>query len=124
VSIFDYNSIPLSPTQKTQLQLLCLFLNTTMYIRWKTRETKQGTTAYCYLCSGERVAGKVKSSTLGYLGSIAAKASASQRAVFWETVATKLLTLELEREDRVRIEALIAQRVQRGKNPHGDADAV
>jgi hypothetical protein len=94
-----------------------------VYIRWKTRETKQGTTVYCYLCSGERVAGKVKSSTLGYLGSIAAKPSASQRAVFWETVAAKLLALELSREDRVRIEALIAQRVQRGKNPHGDADA-
>jgi hypothetical protein len=94
-----------------------------MYIRWKTRENQQGKTAYCYLCSGQRVAGKVKSSTLGYLGSIAVKPEASQRAVFWETVAAKLLALELSREDRVRIEALIAQRVQRGKNPHGDADA-
>jgi hypothetical protein len=62
----------------------------------------------------ERVVGKVKSSTLAYLGSIAAKPSASRRAVFWETVTTKLLALELNREDRVRIEALIAQRVQRG----------
>src|SRR5689334_17244672 len=118
VSIFRHNSVHFWETRKILVELLCLLLDTTMYIRWKTRENQQGKTTYCYLCSGRRVAGKVKSSTLGYLGSIAANPSASQRAVFWETVATKLLALELKREDRVRIEAIIAQRVQRGKNPH------
>jgi len=88
---FGHNSIHSSPTRKAPLKLLCLLLDTTMYIRWKTRENQQGTTAYCYLCSGERVAGKVKSSTLAYLGSIAAKPEASQRAVFWETVISLAL---------------------------------
>ena len=54
-----------------------------MFIRWQQRGNKK--VLYAYVCSGERIEGKVKSRTLGYLGSIAIDAieRKSAREEFW-----------------------------------------
>ncbi len=94
-----------------------------MYPAWRKREGKKGTTLYCHLCSSERVEGKVKTHTLAYLGSVSEKAIKPERELFWMQVKANLDKLQLPQDKRVKIEAAVAQKVPRGRNPHGDSDA-
>ncbi|WP_191055897.1 hypothetical protein [Planktothrix sp. FACHB-1355] len=73
---------------------------------------------YAYVCSGERIDGKVKSRTLAYLGSIAPDAieRASARAEFWYQVTSNLEKLaqssQLKEEELAKLTTAIAQKVE------------
>jgi hypothetical protein len=94
-----------------------------MYPNWKQRIGKQGISWYCHLCSSQRVKGKVVTKTVGYLGSISENPTKPERELFWAQVLANLKRYELSVAERGKIEAKIAHKVPRGKNPHGDSDA-
>ena len=94
-----------------------------MYPNWKKRIGKQGTSWYCHLCFSQRVEGKVATKTIAYLGSISENPTKPERELFWAQVQTKLEQYNLSIAERAKLEAKIAQKVPRGKNPHGDSDA-
>ena len=94
-----------------------------MYPAWRKREGKKGIVLYCHLCNSQRVSGKVTTSTLGYLGSIALEPSQPERELFWMRVKAALDRQNLSVAQRAKIEAAIAIQVPRGKNPHGDSDS-
>lgn len=96
-----------------------------MFIRWIERKNLKGTFQFCYLCQTQRVEGKSKpeNRTLAAIGSIAPKPSKPEREVFWMQVKTSLDRVELSKAERAKIEAAIAEKVARGKNPYGDSDA-
>ncbi len=94
-----------------------------MYPAWRKREGKKGTVLYCHLCSSQRLQDRVATTTLGYLGSIALEPTRAEREVFWMQVKGNLDKQNLSKEQRAKIEAALANKVKRGKNPHGDSDA-
>jgi hypothetical protein len=96
-----------------------------MFIRWIERTKSQGTFQFCYLCKTQRVSGKSnpENRTIAALGSIALKPTKAEREVFWERVKISLDKQNLLLPERTKIEAAISNKVPRGKNPHGDADA-
>lgn len=97
-----------------------------MHVRWIKRENRRlGEFEVCCLCESKRIRGKKhpKSITVKSLGQIALKPTRSQREVFWEDVEKSLSECNISIEIRASIEATIAQKVRRGRNPHGDADA-
>ncbi len=88
-----------------------------MYVRWKTRSNHSGEIRYAYLCTNERVEGKPKSRTLGYLGSIRADLApfTAVREAFWQQVKENLESHQLPKLQRLKIEAAIARRVPKSK---------
>ncbi len=88
-----------------------------MYVRWKTRPNHTGSSWYAYLCTNERVEGKPKSRTLGYLGSIRADLApfTPVREAFWQQVRENLDSHQLPKLKRLEIEAAIASRVPKSK---------
>lgn len=88
-----------------------------MYVRWQQKGKKK--VLYAYVCSGERIDGKVKSRTLAYLGSIAPDAieRASARAEFWYQVTSNLDKLgqssQLTEEELTKLTRAIAQKVEK-----------
>ena len=94
-----------------------------MFVRWINRSNRTGEYKFCYLSETKWIEGKPKNQTLAALGSIAIKPTKPEREVFWMQVNAALGKLKLSYSQRVNIEAAIANKVPRGKNPHGDADA-
>ena len=97
-----------------------------MHVRWFNRKNRRvGVFELCCLCETKRIRGKKnpQNATIKSLGQIAGKPTRAQREVFWEDVTRSLLTCNIATEIRIKIEAQIAQRVPRGRNPHGDNDA-
>jgi hypothetical protein len=88
-----------------------------MYVRWKTRPNQTNETWYAYLCTNQRIEGKPKSKTLGYLGSIRVDLAPFPpvREAFWQQVQENLATYQLPRPERLKIEAAIASRVPKSK---------
>jgi hypothetical protein len=88
-----------------------------MYVRWKTRQNHIGESWYAYLCRNERIDGKPKSKTLGYLGSIRADLApfAPAREAFWQQVQENLEFHRLPKDKRLAIEAAITSRVPKSK---------
>ena len=84
-----------------------------MYVRWKTRPNPTGETWYVYLCTNQRVEGKPKSTTLGYLASIRADLApfTPVREAFWQQVKENLDSYHLPKHKRQEIESDIASRV-------------
>lgn len=89
-----------------------------MFVRWQKRGDKK--VLYAYICSGERIEGKVKSRTLGYLGSIAIDAieRKSAREEFWYQANRNLEQLveklSLTPEQVQKLEEAIADKI----SPH------
>ena len=94
-----------------------------MHLVWRTREGKKATSHYCHLAESKREGGKVKTQVVAYIGSVYLNPSKPEREVFWMQVKNHLGELSLTTAQRAKIEAAIAQKVPRGKNPHGDSDA-
>jgi hypothetical protein len=94
-----------------------------MHLVWRTREGKKATSRYCHLAESRREGGKVKTQVVAYIGSVSLKPTKPEREVFWMQVKSCLDVLNLTTAHRAKIEAAIAQKVPRGKNPHGDSDA-
>jgi hypothetical protein len=94
-----------------------------MHLVWRTREGRKATLHYCHLAESKREEGKVKTQVIAYIGSISLKPTKPEREVFWMQVKGCLDVLSLSIAHRAKIEAAIAQKVPRGKNPHGDSDA-
>ncbi len=88
-----------------------------MYIRWKRRQNRTGESWYAYLCTNERIEGKPKSTTLGYLGSIRADlvSLVPARKAFWQQVEENLKPHYLPKTERLKIETAIANRVPKSK---------
>ncbi len=94
-----------------------------MHLVWRTREGRKATSHYCHLAESKREEGKVKTQVIAYIGSISLKPTKPEREVFWMQVKNHLDELSLTTAHKAKIEAAIAQKVPRGKNPHGDSDA-
>lgn len=97
-----------------------------MHVRWIKRKNRRiGEFEVCCLCETKRVRGKKnpQNKTIKSLGQIAVKPTRSQREVFWEDVARSIEQCNIPTEIKAAIEATIAQKVPRGRNPHGDSDA-
>jgi hypothetical protein len=94
-----------------------------MHLVWRTREGKKATSQYCHIAESKRVGGKVKTQVVAYIGSVYLNPSKPEREVFWMQVKNHLDELSLTTAHRAKIEAAIAQKVPRGKNPDGDSDA-
>jgi hypothetical protein len=94
-----------------------------MHLVWRTREGKKATSQYCHIAESKREGGKVKTQVVAYIGSVYLNPSKPEREVFWMQVKNHLDELSLTTAHRAKIEAAIAQKVPRGKNPHGDSDA-
>lgn len=88
-----------------------------MYVRWKTRQNQTSESWYVYLCTNERIEGKPKSRTLGYLGSIRADLApfTPVREAFWQQVKENLDSHHLPKNKRQEIEYVIANRVPKSK---------
>lgn len=82
-----------------------------MFVRWKQIGAKK--VLYAYVCSGQRVNGKVKSRTDAYLGSIPIDAleRLSARQEFWYQVNTNLEKLDCDEEQKAKLRTAIAQKV-------------
>lgn len=94
-----------------------------MFIRWIDRDNRKGTFTHCYLSNTSWENGKPRNQTICSLGKIPQKPDKLDREVFWRDVIRVLNHQTLSQPDRSKIEAAIAQRVSRGKNLLGDADA-
>ncbi len=94
-----------------------------MFITWREYKGKKGTSYRCHLRESKRKGGKSITSSAAYLGSITDKPSKLERELFWMQVKVNLDKIELSLAHRAKIEAAIAQKVPRGKNPQGDSDA-
>ena len=88
-----------------------------MYVRWKTRKNQRSESWYVYLCTNERIEGKPKSRTLGYLGGIRADLApfTPVREAFWQQVKENLDSHHLPKNKRLEIESDIANRVPKSK---------
>jgi hypothetical protein len=88
-----------------------------MYVRWRKRQNRTGESWYVYLCDNQRVEGKPKSQTLGYLGSIRGDLVplVPARKAFWQQVEENLKPHHLAKSERLKIETAIANRVPKSK---------
>ena len=88
-----------------------------MYVRWKRRQNRTGESLYVYLCGNQRIGGKPKSTTLGYLGSIRSELVplVPARKAFWQQVEESLKLHQLPKPERLKIETAIASRVPKSK---------
>jgi hypothetical protein len=94
-----------------------------MFVRWIVRSNQKGQYNFCYLCQTKWIDGKPKNKTLAALGRIAIKPTKPEREVFWMQVKVSLDEQNLSVAERAKVEAALANKVSRGKNPHGDSDA-
>jgi hypothetical protein len=94
-----------------------------MFVRWIKRQNSRGEYNFCYLSDTKWIEGKPKNRTLAALGSITLKPTKPEREVFWMQAKSSLDALNLTTQERAKVEAALAQKVPRGKNPHGDSDA-
>jgi hypothetical protein len=67
--------------------------------------------------------GKVQNHTICALGKIPPQPDKLDRELFWREAIRALEHQNLPLPERSKIEAALAQKVPRGKNPHGDSDA-
>lgn len=87
-----------------------------MFVRWQTKLNRKGEEIlYAALCSTDWVERKAKSRYLGALGNIAVGdiSYKSHREVFWRGVQSRLVELGVEKDQLVKVEEAIAQRVPR-----------
>ncbi len=87
-----------------------------MFVRWQKKVNRKGEESlYAALCSGAWVEGKTKSLYLGALGNIADGdiRFKPKREVFWRGVQSRLVELGVEKEQLIKVEEAIAQRVPR-----------
>ncbi len=78
--------------------LLYPILDVTMYIYWRKRKNKSTPASLdAYLYKGKREGGRVKTTNLGYLGTIPEeKQTPAQRALFWEEALARLAPHKLD----------------------------
>lgn len=87
-----------------------------MFVRWQKRTNRKGEEIlYAALCSGAWVEGKTKPFYLGALGNIAVGdiRFKGHREIFWRVTQARLVDLGLEKEQLVKVEEALAQRVPR-----------
>lgn len=94
-----------------------------MFVRWIARTNKKGLYEFAYLCQTTRDLGKVQNHTICALGKIPLQPDKLDRELFWREAIRALEYQNLPLPERSKIEAALAQKVPRGKNPHGDSDA-
>lgn len=94
-----------------------------MFVRWISRTNKKGLYDFAYLCQTTRELGKVQNHTICPLGKIPQQPDKLDRELFWRDATQALEQQTLSLPERSKIEASIAQKVPRGKNPHGDSNA-
>lgn len=93
-----------------------------MFVSWREYSWKRANSLRCHLRHSYLKDG-IKRESAQYLGSLSLKPSKPERECFWFQVKNHLDKLNLDTAERAKIEAAIAQKVPRGKNPHGDSDA-
>jgi N6-adenosine-specific RNA methylase IME4 len=94
--------------------MLYPFLDVTVYIYWRKRKNKNASpTLDAYLYEGKREGGRVKTTNIGYLGTIPENnPSLAQRALFWEEALARLKVHNLPEAQQQKQENAIALKVE------------
>jgi N6-adenosine-specific RNA methylase IME4 len=89
-------------------------LEVTVYIYWRKRNNKNAPpTLDAYLYVGTREAGRVKTTNIGYLGTIPEmNPTKAQRALFWEEALARLKAKNLPPAEQQKLEKALALKVE------------
>ncbi len=89
-------------------------LDVTVYIYWRKRNNKNAPpTLDAYLYVGTREGGRVKTTNIGYLGTIPElNPTKAQRALFWEEALARLKAKNLSEAEQQKLEKALALKVE------------